>query len=36
MQHTTGYSSGEFVVGKVFSYKSHLQEAIKIYSVKAH
>ena len=36
MQHTTGYSSGEFVTGQVFNSKSDLQEAIKIYSIKAH
>ena len=36
MQHTTGYSSGEFVVGQVFNSKSDLQEAAKIYSIKAH
>ena len=36
MQHTTGYSSGEFVAGQVFNSKSHLQEAAKIYSIKAH
>ena len=36
MQHTIGYSSGEFVAGQVFNSKSDLQEAIKIYSIKAH
>ena len=36
MQHTTGYSSGEFVVGQVFNSKSDLQEVGKIYSIKAH
>ena len=36
VQHSTGYSSGEFVVGKVFNSKSDLQEAAKIYSIKAH
>ena len=36
MQHTTGYSSGEFVIGKVFNSKSDLQEAAKIYSIKTH
>ena len=36
MQHSTGYSSGEFVVGQVFNSKSDLQEAVKIYSIKAH
>ena len=36
VQHTTGYSSGEFVVGQVFNSKSDLQEAAKIYSIKAH
>ena len=33
--HHTGYSSGEFVVGQVFNSKSDLQEAAKIYSIKA-
>ena len=36
MQHNTGYSSGEFVVDKDFNSKSDLQEAAKIYSLKAH
>ena len=36
MQHTTGNSSGEFVIGQVFNLKSDLQEAAKIYSIKAH
>ena len=36
MQHSTSYSSGEFVVGQVFNSKSDLQEATKIYSIKAH
>ena len=36
VQHTTGYSSEEFVVGQVFNSKSDLQEAAKIYSIKAH
>ena len=36
VKHTTGYSSGEFVVGQVFNFKSALQEAAKIYSIKAH
>ena len=36
MQHTTGYSSGEFVASQVFNSKSDLQEAAKIYSIKAH
>ena len=36
MQHTNSYSSGEFVVGQVFYFKSNLQEAAKIYSIKAH
>ena len=34
--HTTGYSSGEFVISQVFNSKSDLQEAAKIYSIKAH
>ena len=36
VQHTTGYSSGEFVAGQVYNSKSDLQEAAKIYSIKAH
>ena len=36
MQHTIGYSSGEFVIGQVFNSKSDLQEATNIYSIKAH
>ena len=36
VQHITGYSSEEFVAGQVFSSKSDLQEAAKIYSIKAH
>ena len=36
VQHTTGYSSGEFVIGQVFNLKSDLQKAAKIYSIKAH
>ena len=36
VQHTTGYSSGEFVVGQVFNSKSDLQEAAKIYSINVH
>ena len=36
MQHSTGYSSGDFVVSQVFNSKSDLQEAAKIYSIKAH
>ena len=36
MQHITGYSSGKYVVGQVFSSKSDFQEAAKIYSIKAH
>ena len=36
VQHTTGYSSEEFVVGQVFNSKSDLQEVAKIYSIKAH
>ena len=36
MQHTTSYSSGEFVVGQIFNSKSDLQEVSKIYSIKAH
>ena len=36
VKHTTGYLSGEFVVGQVFNSKSALQEVAKIYSIKAH
>ena len=36
VQHSTGYSSGEFVVGQVFNSKYDLQETVKIYSIKAH
>ena len=36
VQHTTGYSSGEFVVFQVFNSKYDLQEVAKIYSIKAH
>ena len=36
MQHSIGYSSGEFVVGQVLNSKSDLQAAAKIYSIKAH
>ena len=36
VQHSTGYSSEEFVVGQVFNSKSNLQETAKIYSIKAH
>ena len=36
MQHTTGYSSGEFVIGQFNNSKSDLQEAAKIYSITAH
>ena len=36
VKHTTGYSSGEFVVDQVFNSKSDLQEVAKIYSIKAH
>ena len=36
MMHTTGNSSGEFVIGQVFNSKYDLQEAAKIYSIKAH
>ena len=34
VQHSTVYSSGEFVVGKFFNSKHDLQEAAKIYSIK--
>ena len=36
VQHTIGSSSGEFVAGQVFNSKYDLQEAAKIYSIKAH
>ena len=36
LKHNTRYSSEEFVVGQVFNSKSDLQEAAKIYSIKAH
>ena len=36
MKHTTRYSCGEFVVAQVFNSKSVLQEAAKIFSIKAH
>ena len=36
MQHSIGYSSGEFVIGQVFNSKSNLQETVEIYSIKAH
>ena len=35
-QETTSYASGEFVVWQVFNSKSELQEAAKIYSIRAH
>ena len=36
VQHSTGYLSGEFVVGQFFNSQSDLQEVVKIYSIKAH
>ena len=36
VQHTTGYSSREFVADQVLNSKSDLQETAKIYSIKAH
>ena len=36
VQHTIGYLSGEFLISQVFNSKSDLQEAAKIYSIKAH
>ena len=36
VKHTTRYLCGEFVVGQVFNSKSSLQEAAKIFSIKAH
>ena len=35
-QETTSYASGEFEAGQVFNSKSKLQEAAKIYSIRAH
>ena len=36
VQETTSYAIGEFVVGQFFNSKSELQEAAKIYSIRAH
>ena len=36
MQHTTGYSSGGFVVCQFFNSKFDLQKVAKIYSIKSH
>ena len=36
VNYNTANSSGEFVVGQVFSSKAALQDAEKLYSVKAH
>ena len=36
MNYNTANSSGEFIVGQVFSSKAILQDAIKLYSIKAH
>ena len=36
MKHTTKYSCGEFVIGQVFNSKFDLQEASRIFSIKAH
>ena len=36
LNYNTANSSGEFVVGQVFSSKVALQDAIKLYSIKAH
>ena len=36
VQHTIGYLSREFAISQVFNSKSDLQEAAKIYSIKAH
>ena len=36
VQETTSYASGEFIKGQVFNSKSELQEAAKIYSIRAH
>ena len=36
VQHSTGYSSGEFVVGQAFNSKFDLQEVVNIYSIEAH
>ena len=36
MNYNTENSSGEFLVGQVFTSKATLQDAIKLYSIKAH
>ena len=36
VNYNTTNSSGEFVVGQVFTSKAALQDAIKLYSIKAH
>ena len=36
VQQTTSYACGEFIKGQVFNSKSELQEAAKIYSIRAH
>ena len=36
MNYNIANSSGEFVVGQVFSSKVALQDAVKLYSIKAH
>ena len=36
VNYNTANSSGEFVVGQVFTSKATLQDAVKLYSIKAH
>ena len=35
MNYNTANSSGKFVIGQVFSSKDALQDAVKLYSIKA-
>ena len=36
VNYNTANSSGEFLVGQVFSSKAALQDVVKLYSIKAH
>ena len=36
VNYNTGNSSGEFLVGQVFNFKIASQDAVKLYSIKAH
>ena len=36
MKYNIANSSGEFVVGQVFTSKAALQDVVKLYSIKAH